>query len=305
MKRLLSGLLTLALGFWAQPAPAVAAETASPSDAGIRAELQAPVKVTTRIGRDFTGQPIKVDADQIVLLASAGSGSVEYTFAREEIVAVHVPGVHLKAHALDLIADGATEPGLQLLDRLFALSEPFFPYLPVSEPAFFARTVPQYRIHGRLRQARQRAEQLAPILEEETETAKLLRDEILLTSYLLGDVEQARRLAESRVAEQPRSAGSAMGWHILGRLQVREGEFEDAFLTFLRPIVFSGILAGPYLEDCYAGAIETALRLGRPNSARKLEAERIARGLPWPANRPLPDFSDEISLSPDSPNPLP
>lgn len=294
------GLIVLLAAPFAPLLPADNPQGDDLSPGEFRDELEAPVIVETGIGRAFEGRPVDVSATRIVLLATVDEGSVEYTFSRDEIVRVRVPGGNLMPHALDLIAEGRIGEGLALLDKLYERRSPFFPYLPESEPVYFAKAVPIYRAHGRVSAGLALAKALLPWVSDNAEAADLLRDEILLGTYLSGDFERARVLADSWIAEQPRAAESALGWHLLGELQRREGDLEGAFFSFLRPIVFSGSGRMPYLENCYVGAIEIAVILRRPASARRLYSEMIARGLAWPRDRPQPTLSPDIPVS-DSP----
>lgn len=257
----------------------------------IFSELSEPVTVQTRMGRSFSGSPVKVSPTLLILWADAERGGlVEYTFAQEDIVQIRIPGSRLKSHALDLLAAGQADQALNLIDLLYAHRRPFFPYLHDSDAAWFADTVRAYREHGRSAEALERAEDLLSIVQND-DAQRLLSDEILLNSFLLGEFERAHHLALAWTAQHPRGAESALGWFILGTLLNADGQADAALFTWLRPVVFSGRQSMSFLPECYAGAIEAALGLGREDAAVALQAEMSARELAWPEGRDPPRFS--------------
>lgn len=278
-------LLVLAVELRAQaPAPVEWTEAA------IREELSAPIKVQSKVGRDFVGIARSVDAERIVLQTRVAGGSVEYTFKSDEIVLVQLPGGALKPHALDLIEGGRATEGLDLLERLFAQREPFFGYLPFSEAAFFAEQLPLFREHGAPAKGLALARAVEPWVREDDRWGAVARDEILLGEFLVGDPQTAESLAQEWLAAAPREATSALGWYVLGALEAQREAYDAAWFTWMHPIVFSGRRPMPYLPECYARAIRAGIELERISEARRLLAEMEARVLAWPPQIPAPEF---------------
>lgn len=267
-------------------------------------ELSQPVTVQTKVGRDFSGLPIQVDANSIVLLAEVGQGSVEYTFNVDDIVNVRLPGGALRSYALDLIEGGSVDRGLDLLESLFQQREPFFRYLPPAEPTFFAEQIPLFRQHGAVERGLNLARTVLPYVNADPALVDLIGDEMLLGGFLLGKTDEARQRAQTWIEEKGREARSALGWYVLGTLQRDAEDLDTAWFTWLKPIVFSGARRPNYLTECYVGAIEVGIALQRFDEARGLLGEMDTRGLRWPADHPLPEFpSAEDASTDDAPSP--
>lgn len=263
--------------------------------------LADPVEVVHRSGRDFIGYPLQVTPHALVLGRRSDGGSIDYTFSRSEVIALKLPGEQLKSAAFELIETGEVAAGLDLIDLIFASRFQFFEWMPVSEAGWFTESIPAYRAHGRVAEALRRAEILRPFVVADRPASDRIRDEVLLCHFLLGDEALALDLAVEWIAAQPREAGSALGWFVQGKLLQHEAA-EEAFATFLRPIVFSGGQSMPFLDRCYAGAIEAALTLGRPTAAEHLVSEMERRAIEWPSDHPHPPavslFSYRETLDP-------
>lgn len=295
-------VLGLALGAFFGVAPGLSGQSVSAdpewNEVSIFVELSQPISVETRVGRDFSGLPLEVTRERIVLLAEIGGGSVEYTFARNDIVRVRLPGAVLKGVALDWLETGRIEEGLTLIESLFTQRERFFPYLPVSEREFFVEQLTRFRRHGETARGLRLARALEPWFAETASTLQgSLRDEILIGEFLVGDPATAEALALAWLDKARREANSALGWYVLGSLQASREEADAAWFTWLRPIVFSGRQALPYLTECYVGAIQVGISLGREDAARRLLQEMEARGLVWPSAVPFPEFSSASAES--------
>lgn len=252
--------------------------------------LAEPVVIDTRTGQVFSGTVVEVTPEWLSLLTEAGGGTVEYTFSRSEVVQVTLPGRLLKTKALELAAGGNERQGLELIDVLFVHQAPFRSYLSPAAGGWFVETLPFYRLNGRLIDGLARAHELAENWALEPGSRSMLEDEILLSTLLAGRFLQAEKRADAWIERQPREMRSALGWFVLGTVQLRANEADLALFTFLRPVVFAGPTPVPFLAECYAGAIEAALALNQDSAATALYREMRSRKLAWPAEAPeLPE----------------
>jgi hypothetical protein len=276
---------------WAQPAHPLAEALA---------ELEEPLTVRTRMGRDFRGHPLRVSPAGLVLRAFEDAGEVEFEFAREDILAVRFPGHGLTQQALDLAAEGELAAALTVVDRLFLQRSAFFPYTGEREVEFFVETLPLYREAGRLFEALARAEVIAPFVEDPALRQALARER-MLGSLHLGMADEARTLAASAIEREGRAPRTALPALVRAHLELAAGEGEAALFTLLHPLVFSGAREVAYLDLCYAMAIGLARQLDEPALAARLVAERERRNVGVPVSwdpLPPPDFTAPTSLSP-------
>lgn len=256
----------------------------------IKAELDEPVIIRSRVGRDFQGKVGTATDNTLSLATQIGGGSVEYTFIKDDILSLHLPGNRLKSSAIELAENGDSTTALLIIDLLFEQRAPLFRFLPESEPVFFAETLPFYRQSGRVEDSLIRAEQIVPFLSDPASIERL-EEEILLGHFELGHDDQAVQLAKDWIDRQPLEPDSALGWYVLGNVQSRTEKEDTAFFTYLQPIVFSSPVSMPFLNRCYAEAIATAAKLDRLGAADALLNEMQDRKIAWPENMPPIDFS--------------
>lgn len=279
-----------------------AQSTAADELAVALAELDGPVTVQARVGRDFTGHPASVRPDQLVLRVEVGEGDAEYQFSPDDVLRIRFPGNSLKQRALELAAAGDLSAALGLVDRLFAQRSPFFGFNGGLEADYFAETLGLYRQAGRTYEALARAEVIRPFVTDPERIAQIEKEQ-LLGYHTLGLADRARPLAAAWIAREGRVPESALGALVLAQLQVAARDGDGALFTLLHPIVFSGARPIEYLDLCYDFAIRLARVLDDAETAARLERERTARGLTPPATwnpLPEPDFSSLTSLQPPS-----
>jgi len=272
MKRVVWFLLFVVCPLWAQ----------TPADLPeLLAALDGPVTLQTAQGTDITGSVTAVSPQAITLTQQVGVGSVEYTYAKEDVFRVHLPGTGNVELAQAWLATGETEAGLTLLQAVFKQRAPFFPYLPPAEPPVFLALVEALNRQERGAEALAVGLQIEPWLQTEA-AQRRWQDGRLLATYFAGMYAEARALADAWIARQDRYADSALGWGIAASLARKRGEPKASLELAMHPIVFSTNNRLPFLAHAYAMAIMAAVELEEYALARSLEAEMTTRDLTWP-----------------------
>ncbi len=248
------------------------------------AELRNPITVTDVMGRVLTGSVLRVAHRVVHLRVPVGVGEVIYELGFDAIESVNFPGAEIRQHAEDLHRDERWPEVISVLRALLKQRRELFPILPREEPSFFVRLVEAYHLTGAAVEAIAHARLLLPYLKLARDR-RYLEDVILVAHYELNLIQEARQLATVWTVARGRYSSSALGWLILAKLALNEGEAEPALVNCLYPIVFSGHLRVPFLFDCYDVAIKASRTLGEEQRARILEEELAFRAIYAPEHR--------------------
>jgi hypothetical protein len=237
-----------------------------------------PALVTTTAKREFRGLLDGFRDGRLFIRAATGGGEVGYSFARDEIAKLQLPGTALEAEIAELWDRGEIR---EALPRLEALGRQRLRYLPVlneTQRAPLRRLVAASAQFGNPLATLGYVNQLRAVFTADADRA-LLRDAELDAHLQLGQRDEIRRLATAWCAESDPGGASALGWKILAQLAYDEGDFATARRVALQPIVFSGYLPMEHLEACYALAIGAARKLNDEGHAVLLESEAAERGM--------------------------
>ena len=135
------------------------------------------------------------------------------------------------------------------------------------------------------------AQRLRPFIRS-PQARRRIDEAIILGHVDLQLYADARDLALDWVNHARSFETSALGWWILGRIALHEGDYENALEFTLHPVVFSGPLPVDYLGHCYDVAIVASRALGEDHEAALLESEMAERGFRRPAQ---PDATPSAS----------
>lgn len=266
---------------------AVASLRAQPAPLDLQLARE-PATVVTTTKREFSGLLDGFRDGRLFLRLATGGGEVGYSFAPGEIEKLAMPGAEMEAQAVELWDRGAVAEALPLLEALGRQRLRYLPVLTESHRAPVWLLVQASRRGGNplatLGYVTQlRAHATTP------EQRRWLRDAELEAHVQLGHTGEIERLATAWCAESDPGGASALGWEILARRALADGDFNRARWVALQPVVFSGHLPMEHLETCYAIAITAAHRLDDENHALALLQEMQTRHLAWPAQ---PEFAD-------------
>lgn len=249
-------------------------------DEAMREELGGPVTVVTADQSVFTGVLKAVASDSLILVESAGAGSVEYTLSFADISTIELPGRHYVNEAMKLIeAENFTE-AITVLNALYQQRVALLRWQSPAVLGYFKLYAQLLVDHGSLVAAIRVAESLKPYVRDIRMLHEL--EDVTLIAYYRLSMPEAADLATKWIAERQRYDYSALGYYVQAALKLQSGEIDQALHAALEPIVFSSQFPMMYLDFCYAIAIKAAFDLKQPRHARYLWQEMQERGLPWP-----------------------
>ncbi|MGB1128143.1 MAG: hypothetical protein ACPG3X_07230 [Opitutales bacterium] len=248
----------------------------------IEAELRAPITLLLKNRQHITGNPVSVSKDQIQIASAQGAGEIVFTFNREEIDTIEIPGERYKSQALEWI-ESHPSSARDLMDLLYRQRGPILPILPAGESNFFILYVELILHSPNPARAIGVSTRLRPQIDNPA-ALRALDDAILESYHRLELFENALPLAQSWIKERRPYGESALGYYVLGSHYLRHAAFESALDLALQPIVFASPRPANKLAHCYALAVSAALELREPEHAALLFREMEARGFDWPAN---------------------
>ncbi|HUG09993.1 MAG TPA: hypothetical protein VMM36_03220 [Opitutaceae bacterium] len=247
--------------------------------------------VTNAQGRSFKGELRGYTGGQVVLMSREGdAGEVTRRFNRADVQAIVFPGYELTATAADHVANERWQAARDALETLARQRGPYLEVLSASDLGlFFALVEVRMRTGAEIDgiALARRLERLETAADRRGELA----DAILLGHWQLGLVDEARTFAREWCARAKPDGPSALGWRILGEIELRASRNDDALWIAMQPVAYSSFENPPHLDACYAIATTAAHRLGDDALAARLRAGMDERGLAWPAGFAEPDLS--------------
>ena len=306
-RSVVTAILVIATGGWfpGTISPRIQADSSSPvqEHPEIQQLYEESITVVHRNRREFHGAPTSFTTQS--LSVTSIDGAVTYTFPREDIQEIRLPGRELLQRAGERIGIGDDSAALDLMEGLLHYDLRFFPFL--SE-----ETIRQYLplLEGRLRQNRPLeaivfAELLLPHLQHEP-TQHQVEDLILRAMLSHGFLDEMESRLEAWFVRASTYDQDALGWWVQALIHLRRDEPEQALHRVLEPIVFSSQLPMRDLEHCYAVAIHAAMLLEDSAYATTLLQEMEFRHLTWPDPPWFPELQPiTIPEPPTPPNPQP
>lgn len=232
-------------------------------------------------GRGITGDARNVVEGRLVFAGTSATGSVEYSFAQEEVARLDFSGHALVARANELYAGERYAEAVVIMEALYKQRARFFAFLQQDQVAWFQRLADGAYMAGDYYLAVGVARNVRPFIRD-ARIQRELHDRELLAHYHLPLLGKTQELAESWVRNWEPYGESALGWYILGQLAFDREDADAALWFCLRPIVFSSQYQTDYLPNCYALAIVAAVAMEDFNQAEMLLTEMKDRGLSWP-----------------------
>ncbi|MGF1451958.1 MAG: hypothetical protein ACFB21_07795 [Opitutales bacterium] len=247
-------------------------------------------------GNRLTGEVLSYTEERLTFR----QGNAEFSFPRERIASLSLPGGKLLREARELARKGRPEEGVPLATAVWRHRVPYLDLLPPEDLFALIQVIELNLYHGDPYLAFGAARKLRTLVDDPSVTQRLEALE-LLGAYHLPIKTQAWALAEAGVAESPRYGPSALPFFVLAMLQLEDETPEAALETALRPVIFSSQLPMAYLGECYAVAITAAVELEEPETARALAEEMQARSFAWPGQAILipgkPTYETASSLT--------
>jgi len=248
----------------------------------IAAELKAPITLKLNNRQTITGHPISVSKEQLQVASAEAAGEIIFTFNRDEIESIQVPGESYKSLVMEWLEAGEDMQALDLMDLLYQQRKALLPVLPASESNFFVLYIPLILESPDPARAIGVSTHLRPQIKHPA-ALRALDDAVLESYQRLQLFDEAVAMAKTWVAERSPYGESALGYYVLGSDHLRRADYETALDLALQPIVFSSIIATDQLDHCYALAVSAALELRAHEHAALLFREMQARGFCWPA----------------------
>jgi hypothetical protein len=247
--------------------------------------------VTNAQGRSYKGELRGYTGGQVVLMSREGdAGEVTRRFNRTDVQAIVFPGYELTATAADHVANERWQDARDALEPLARQRGPYLEVLSTSDLGLFFALVDVRMRTGAEIDGIALARRLSQ-LEVTSDRRAELTDAILLGHWQLGLLDEARTLAREWCAKAQPDGPSALGWRILGEIELRESRNDDALWIAMQPVSYASFENTPHLDACYAIATTSAHRLGDDALAARLLAGLDERGLTWPAGFAEPDLS--------------
>jgi hypothetical protein len=247
--------------------------------------------VTNAQGRSFKGELRGFVGGQIVLMSrEGGAGEVTRRFNRADVQAIIFPGYELTATAADHVANERWQDARDALETLARQRGPYLEVLTASDLGLFFALVDVRMRTGAEIDGIALARRLSQLKAAADRRAELV-DAVLLGHWQLGLLDEARTLAREWCAKAKPDGPSALGWRILGEIELREARNDEALWIAMQPVAYASFENPPHLDTCYAIATTAAHRLGDDALAARLRAGLEERGLAWPAGFVEPDLS--------------
>jgi len=247
--------------------------------------------VTNAQGRSFKGELRGFVGGQVVLVSRDGdAGEVTRRFNRADVQAIVFPEYELTATAADYVANKRWQEARDALEFLARQRGPYLDVLNASDLGLFFALVDVRMRTGAEIDGIALARRLRN-LEAAADRRGELDDAILLGHWQLELVDEAHTLAREWCARSKPDGPSALGWRILGEIELRAARNDDALWIALQPVAYASIEISSHLDACYAIATTAAHRLDDDALAARLRAGLDERGLAWPAGFVEPDLS--------------
>ncbi|BET65660.1 hypothetical protein ASA1KI_05780 [Opitutales bacterium ASA1] len=292
--RLLPFLVSVCLAVEPCSAPLRAQQVDTPENlllalAGEPAEVR-----TTAADRTFRGLLDGIHDSRLRIRLARDGGEIVYSFSRDEIARLVLPGIETETRALESWDRGDAAAALPLLDALGRQRVRYLPFLDEAQRRPVVTLVEAHEQVGDPHAAIGFARRLETV-ELSARERNRLRDAVLRAHARLDHGAELVRLAEAWCAEADPDGPSALGWSILARHALVTGEPERALWVALQPIVFSDHRPKTALDVCYAVAVAASDALADAPHARTLAAEMRLRGLAWPHDPLFASMSSQYS----------
>ncbi|MEM9160487.1 MAG: hypothetical protein AAGB46_15680 [Verrucomicrobiota bacterium] len=174
---------------------------------------------------------------------------------------------------------------LPLLQSAYDQRYPFFEYLPIEDQKIAIMLTKLHLEKGSFSKVLDQCKHLKLIsLEREIEQSLGLLE--MEAAWRAGDLSLARTLATLSIDAKITSDQSALPWTLLALYDYQSEDHESARLHSLHPIAFAKQNIPPYLEHCYAIAINASTQSGDTLHANLLKSEMNAKRLKWPTSIP-------------------
>ncbi len=244
--------------------------------------LTGPQELFLKNGQHFSGHALHITGDKLIFQKSIGDGTVQFTFALEDVEHLKLSGMQ----GYDMA--GTSEPGqaLPILQELYDHRRPWLSVLKQNEIARFKRLVELHLKQGNALRAATIATELLLHLEDFT-SERELTEALALASHRMGLHDETESALARLMADTRRYGPSAFAHYLIGLRALENGQHALALDAALEPIVFSSQFPMDYLPHCYALAIVASLELDNPDHATELAEAMHARHLHMPAHPEL------------------
>lgn len=251
----------------------------------IEEELKAPILLHLKNGRYISGHALDVSDGKLRIASAEGAGEITFTFTKDEILKIEVPGDIYKSRALQHAENGDSLAALQTMERLYKQRSKLLPILDPAEAHYFIYYVDLVLDSPNPARSIAIIQRLSPVITHPD--AKAALEGTILESYnTLQLHEEALPYAQAWVESRSPFGDSALGFYVLGTHHLRLEEYTEALDLALQPIVFSTPTPQDKLAHCYAVAISAALGLREKDYAHTLLSEMREQDLLWPEDDP-------------------
>jgi hypothetical protein len=281
--RLLPFLVSVCLAVDPCATPVRAQNTDTPENLLLALAGQPAEVRTTTADRTFRGLLDGIHDGRLRIRLARDGGEIVYSFSRDEIARLVLPGIETETRALESWDRGDAAAALPLLDALGRQRIRYLPFLDEAQRRPVVVLVEAHEQVGDPHAAIGFARRLETVDLSARERSRL-RDAVLRAHARLDHGAELVRLAEAWCAEADPDGPSALGWSILARHALQTGSAERALWIALQPVVFSDHRPKTALDICYAVAVAAADNLGDDAHARTLATEMRLRGLAWPSD---------------------